>query len=325
MITVDGIDNITKVLRSVNYWWLVAGIAFTIIYWLLEGLCFHVIIKKMYKKNKFISSFRLAMIGRLFNNITPFSCGDQPAQLITMKKEGKSLSDGASILLTRFIVYQSVFVIYTFIIIIFQYSYFKVIINNFMYFAIIGFCINMLVVLFLVSLVINEKIVFNIVKYIIKLLGKLKIIKNVDETSDKFKLIVEDFRKQINIIKNEKVMILKMAVYTAIEITVLYSITYIVYRSFGQNIVDFMTIISAQSLLSLVTGYMPTPGAGIAAEGGFYIMFQTFFPSNTLTLSILFWRMFTFYLPIIVGVIFLAYKPKINSEKLVEKETIIEI
>jgi uncharacterized protein (TIRG00374 family) len=324
MFYVDGVKNIEKVIMSVNYWWLIAGLVLIILYWILEGLCFYVITKKLYKKQKFISSFRLAMIGRLFNNITPFSCGDQPAQLVTMKQEGKSLSDGASILLTRFIVYQSVYVIYTLIIMILKYTYFKGIISNFMYLAIFGFALNMVVIIFLLALAINERLVFSIVKYAIEILGKLKIIKDVEGNIVKFKEIIGDFHKQIELIKSEKLMIFKMSLYTAIEITVLYSITYIVYRAFGFNAVDFITIISAQSLLSLVTGYMPTPGAGVAAEGGFYIVFKTFFLANTLNLSILFWRMYTFYLPIIVGLIFLTYKPKINSEEVLQDETKVE-
>lgn len=313
---VDGIENIVSILKHVNYWWLIAGIIFTVVYWFLEGLCFYVITKKIYKDQKLISSFRLAMIGRLFNNITPFSCGDQPAQLVAMNQEKKSLSDGASILLTRFIVYQAVLVIYTIVVMIFKYTYFASILNRYMYFAIFGFILNGLVIAFLLALVINEKLVFAIVKGVIKLLGDIKVVKKVDENIEKFKGIVSDFHKQIELIKNEKMMILKVAIYTAIEITVLYTITYIVYRAFGQTRVDYFTIISAQAFLSLVTVYMPTPGAGGVAEGGFYIMFKTFFNPKTLTISMVFWRFFTFYLPIIIGIIFLYKKPIITTDRI---------
>ena len=314
MFKVEGANNILRVLKGVDYWWVMVGLILTVSYWLLEGLCFYVLTKNIYKKQKFISSFRLAMIGRLFNNITPFSCGDQPAQLVTMTKEGKSVSNGVSILLTRFIVYQAVLIIYTLIIMIFRYAYFEHLIHNFMYLAIIGFIINMLVIIFLLAIIINEKIVYTIIKNTFILLGKLKIIKNVDENLDSIKVTISDFREQLNIIKKEKLMIFKVCIYTAIEITVLYAITYVVYRAFGQNKADFLTILSAQALLSLITVYMPTPGAGVAAEGGFYIMFKTFFTHSTIDLAILFWRMYTFYLPIIVGLIFLMYKPKIIPE-----------
>ncbi|MDD2628518.1 MAG: hypothetical protein PHD20_06540, partial [Clostridia bacterium] len=51
-----------------------------------------------------------------------------------------------------------------------------------------------------------------------------------------------------------------------------------------------------------------------AAEGGFYVVFNTLFAANTMNMSILFWRIYTFYLPIIVGTVFLLYKPKIEKE-----------
>ncbi|MEG1705650.1 MAG: lysylphosphatidylglycerol synthase transmembrane domain-containing protein [Clostridia bacterium] len=314
MLKVDGIDNIIKVLQNVEYSWLGVGLLLTVIYWILEGMCFYVITKKIYKKQRFISSFRLAMIGRLFNNITPFSCGDQPAQLLVMKQEGKTFSNGASILLTRFIAYQAVLVVYTLIIMIFKYSYFKTLVSNFVYLAIIGFVINLFVILFLIALAINEKMVLNIVNFFIKLLGKIKIIKKVDEKMKKFHNIVADFQEQFKIMKKEKMMIFKLCLYTLIEITVLYSITYVVYRAFGQNAASFIQIFSAQALLALIVVYMPTPGAGAIAEGSFYILFSTFFKENTIYMAILFWRMFTFYLPILVGSIFLVYKPKIIPE-----------
>lgn len=325
MIKVDGIDNIISVLKSVEYSWLIVGLALTVIYWVLEGMCFYVITRKTYKKQRFINSFRLAMIGRLFNNITPFSCGDQPAQLLTMRQEGKSISNGASILLTRFIAYQAVLVIYTLIIMIFQYSYFKNLVDNFIYLAVIGFVINLVVILFLIALAINQKLVFNIAKFFIIILGKVKIIKDIDKQVEKFRLLILDFQNQFKIMKKEKMMIFKLCLYTAIEITVLYSITYVVYRAFGNNAVEFIKIFSAQALLALIVVYMPTPGAGVAAEGSFYILFNTFFAENTIAMAILFWRIFTFYLPILVGSIFLICKPKIIPEDIIQEGKISEV
>jgi glycosyltransferase 2 family protein len=315
MVTVDGIDNIIYLINNIDYSWVIIGLVLTVIYWLLEGLCFFEITKKIYVKQKFYSSFRLAVIGRLFNNITPMSAGDQPMQLLIMKKEGKSYSDGASILLTRFIVYQIVLVIYTTIVIIFKYSYFNELIDNFLYLAIIGFVINLIVVIFLIFLAINEKFVYNIFKFITKILNKLKIIKDMDMFNDKFKNVVNDFKQQFQLMKKEKMTIFKVALYTFIEITVLYSITYVVYKSFLHTSVDYITIISAQALLSLITVYMPTPGAGLAAEGAFFVMFSNFFASNTMSMAILFWRIYTFYLPIIVGGIFLIFEPKNELEE----------
>lgn len=316
ILKIEGFGNVSLTLKSINYWWLLIGVLLTVGYWLLEGLCFYVITKKIYPSQKFISSFRLAMIGRLFNNITPLSCGDQPAQLVTMKKEGKTIGDGVSILLTRFIVYQFVLIVYTLVILFFNYTYFKGLVNNFMIFAIIGFVINAFVIVLLIFVVINESLVFKIGKGIVSLLSKIKIIKDKEKGIENLKESITNFKEQVNIIKKEKIMIAKVAIYTAIEITVLYSITYIVYRAFGYVDYSFSTIISAQAILALVTVYMPTPGASGTAEGGFHIVFSKFIPQNSIMMAILFWRIFTFYLPIIVGAMFLLYKPKEITENI---------
>ena len=314
MILKDGTDNFINILSTIEYNWVIIGLVLTVLYWALEGLCFHLIIKKFYHKQKFYSCFRLAVIGRLFNNITPMSAGDQPMQLMIMKNEGKTVSHAASVLLTRFIVYQLMLVLYTIVIMIFKYSYFASIVDNLIVLALIGFTINILVVIFLITIAINKKIIINISSFFINILSKIKLIKNKEELNDKVKTLVEEFQEQFEIMKTEKMIMLKVAIYTLIEITVLYSLNYVVYRALGYNIENLWTIIAAQGILAMVMVYMPTPGAALAAESGFYIIYSKYFSNELIPVAILLWRIFTFYLPIIVGMILLFIKPKNNNE-----------
>ena len=310
MILKDGTENFVSMISNIEYSWIIIGLIATVIYWVLEGMCFHVITKKLYPKQKFYSCFRLAVIGRFFNNITPMSAGDQPMQLMIMKNEGKTISDGASILLTRFIVYQIILVLYTIVIMLFKYTYFADMIDNLMFFAMIGFIFNIIVVLFLITIVINKTLISKLSEYCIRLLNKIKIIKNPEKKIEKINETIDEFQEQFKQMKNEKVIIAKVAIYTIIEITVLYSLNYIVYRALGNNIESFWTIISAQAILAMVTVYMPTPGAALAAEGGFYIIYSSYFESSVIPIAVLLWRIYTFYLPIVVGMIIFFIKPK---------------
>lgn len=144
-LAVDGIDNIISVLKTVNISWALIGLTLIILYWLLEALCLYIVEKKIYKKQKFINSLKVSMIGQLFNSLTPFSSGGQPMQAVAMKCEGKSVSKSATILLIKFIVYQATLVIYTALILIFEYSYFRNSVSGFVKLAIIGFIVNFLV------------------------------------------------------------------------------------------------------------------------------------------------------------------------------------
>lgn len=306
MLKVDGIENIINVIKNVNIYWMLAGIFCMIIYWLIESLNLYLISKTMYKEQLFINSFRVSMIGQLFNSITPFSSGGQPMQAVALVKEGKRISDSANILLIKFIVYQATLVLYTLVIIIFQFSYFKNLVNNFMNLALIGFLVNLAVIIFLVLIGVNKKIVLNISKCFFKFLGKIKIIKNPEERINKFEKSIDNFHANFKMMKKEKLVITKTILLSLIQHTVFFAVTYMVYRAFGLSGASFIKIISAQSFLSMVMAFVPIPGAGIAAEGGFLIIFKNFFTPQTINMGILFWRLYTFYLPIIVGSIVMA-------------------
>lgn len=84
-----------------------------------------------------------------------------------------------------------------------------------------------------------------------------------------------------------------------------YAITYMVYRAFGNNGISLFTIIPAQAFLLMLMTFIPIPGSGGGAEGGFLLIFNSIFREGTINISILFWRMYTFYLPIIIGALFL--------------------
>lgn len=72
------------------------------------------------------------------------------------------------------------------------------------------------------------------------------------------------------------------------------------------------------SLFSLVMAVIPTPGAGLGAEGGFLLLFNSIFLPGTINMAILFWRLYTFYIPIIAGAFFLIptnLKEKATTKK----------
>ena len=113
-------------------------------------------------------------------------------------------------------------------------------------------------------------------------------------------------------------MVLKMFITAVIQSFAYYSITYMVYRAFGNVGITFWQIIPTQAFLLLIMTFIPTPGSGLGAEGGFLLLFNSIFEQGTINMSILFWRMYTFYLPIIIGALFLI--PTKDSNKKRNKE-----
>lgn len=313
IFVVDGISNVINMLRKINPIWAIVGLSLIILYWLIESLVLNIITKKVCRSEKFSNSLKVTMIGQLFNNITPFSSGGQPMQAVTMVKNGINITSSASILLIKFIIYQASLVVYTSVIMIFKYSYFKNIVSGFMSLASIGFIVNLSVIIFLILIGVNRNFVYGIIKIIYNILEKIKLMKNKDEKLEKIRIYMYNFHDEFKIIKNQKMMIFKSTILTIIQLTLFSSITYTVYRAFGHSSENIINIISAQTFLMMIMAFIPTPGAGGAAEGGFYIIFKTFFEIKEIAVAILFWRMYTFYLPILVGTLFLIFNNKKNS------------
>ena len=305
MIKVDGIDNIKELLHQVDYKWVLAGLVCLGIHWICEAVNLHIPIKKMYPKQNFANSFKVSMLGQLFNNITPFSSGGQPMQAYELTKTGKRVSDSLSAMAMKFIITQTALVVSTIIVVLFEFSFFANLMHDYVWIAIVGFILNILAIIVVILAGIKKKMITFFTTPIIKLLGKIHIFKNPEVTIEKLDKSIDNFRNQFLFMKSEKKMVLKMFITAVIQSFAYYSITYMVYRAFGNTGISFWQIIPTQAFLLLIMTFIPTPGSGLGAEGGFYLLFKSVFQQGTINMSILFWRIYTFYLPIIVGALFL--------------------
>ena len=131
MVNVDGLDSIIELLNNVDYKWVFAGIVCLLIYWLCDILTLHIPIKRMYKTQPITNSIKVAMLGQLFNNITPFASGGQPIQAYELNKTGKRVSDSLSAMAIKFIVTQTALVISTFTVVILEFDFFKDLMQDF--------------------------------------------------------------------------------------------------------------------------------------------------------------------------------------------------
>lgn len=305
MVNVDGLDNIIELLNNVEYKWVLAGLVCLFVYWMCDIFTLHIPIKRIYKDQPITNSIKVAMLGQLFNNITPFSSGGQPIQAYELTKTGKRVSDSLSAMAIKFIVTQTALVISTLLVVVIEFNFFKQLMQNYMWVAILGFAINIIAIILVILVGIKKKVITVVTTPIIKILGKIKIIKNSEVAIEKLDNSIDNFGQQFKIIKNEKIMVIKMFIIAVIQSFSYYSMTYMVYRAFGNSGISFLQIIPAQAFLLLIMTFVPTPGSGLGAEGGFYLLFNSIFKEGTINMSILFWRIYTFYLPILVGALFL--------------------
>lgn len=96
-----------------------------------------------------------------------------------------------------------------------------------------------------------------------------------------------------------KLYLLVMGI-TVIQITVNSLVPYFIYRSFGLNSASVITFIAAQVFVSMISAFVPLPGASGGAEVSFSLFFSMFFQATTLPALVL-WRFLTYYTNILFG------------------------
>ena len=317
-INVDGIDNILNVLTSANYTWMGLGLLCLLAEYIFESIAINIPLKKMYKGHKFWTSFKSNAIGRLFNNVTPFSSGGQPIQVYYLKSYDIRTSDSLSVLMMRFVVYQLAVFSWAIILMAVNFSFFNQTFGNYMGLVLLGFFLNLIAMLFIFIAGINRNLILKIatpiIRFIAKIkIGKIKIIKDVDKTVTRFEEGTLNYNLQFRQMKKEKTMILKIYIFSMLQLLAYFSIPFMVYKAFGNMGTSYIQILMVQCYLLLVMSFIPTPGSGLGAEGGFALFYNRIF-SNGLNMGILFWRLYTFYMPIIIGSIFVAFQNKKNTK-----------
>lgn len=276
-----------------------------LLYWLLEAVILHLAVKRLYPQQRFGATFHTSMIGQFFNCVTPSASGGQPMQALHMVKAGVPLGVASSSLLVKFIVYQGTLTLYSLVILLLHYRSFADKINGF------GVLFSSA---FLSAPRLWRAAVYcffrrftrRIAEGIISLLARLHLVKNKEARMDYIHRELDQFHESFQVMRKNGSMIVGMTALSIAQLTIYFSIPYGIYRSFGLDGVSPVTVLAAQACVSMMSSFVPLPGAIGGAEFSFHTLFGSFMPEEFLNMSILFWRIVTFYLPILVGMFFVA-------------------
>ena len=303
LIKVDGVNDVTAVLKTAHLGWRLAAVLCMLVYWLLDALVLHISVRMVDPSHTFRFSLRLTMIGQYFNNVTPFASGGQPAQAYFMVKRGAPVGKTMTALLTKFIVYQITLTLYCLATLILKFSYFMSEVKVLMVAVIVGFTAHTAVTLMLVGVAFFKSATEKIALLGIRILAKIRIIKDPKAKSESVLAELENFHEQFQVMRRHKAEILKMCLITVVQLTVYFLIGNVIYKSFHLTGTDSLTLLASQAFVLMIATFVPIPGALGAADGSFAIFFSLFFPARLISFALVLWRLLTFYLPIVLGLI----------------------
>lgn len=294
--------------------WIGIGFMCIGIYWGLETLIQHLLVERIHKGSRLWNSFKVVMSGHFFNAITPFASGGQPMQAFIMMKQGIPLGESASVLLSKFIIYQMTLTIYSLVVLLLELKFFVVKVRGIVYLSLIGFFVNFAVVVVLVMAAFMKERAMRIGFWIVNLMYKLHLIKVTYQPKKKIVKQIELFNRNIKEMRKNTGLLAQVGVLTIGQLTSYFLIPYAVYRAFGLVGTEVFVIISAAAFIVMFSSFVPIPGGSGVAEGSFFLLFQLFFPQAILPTAVLCWRVITFYVPLFIGGIITALPNQKNRK-----------
>lgn len=315
----DDFVSIIETLTGANLFWILIALLCFFFALVFEAKAYQEIIQGYQYNYSFKQSYKMLLITKFFNGITPFSSGGQPMQVYMLKKDGIRLTKATNIIIQNFIIYQAALVLFGIIAISINY-YFKIFteVTLLKQLVTIGFIINTLVMIGLIIISFSSKFNHFIVKKTISLLNKLKLIKNKEEKQEKWKEKVDDFHEGTEYLKNNKGLCIRTFIYNMIYLCLTYLMPYFVIIALNNGIPSNVTplkVICASAYVLLMGSFVPIPGASGGIEFGYFKFFGNFIAGSLLKASLLIWRTITYYLPMIIGGILFNINTKRGDEK----------
>ncbi len=317
LVSLGNIGNIIKIFQEhFNILWFLLCIALILLYAFIYKLSLVILVKRKYKDIPFLKLYFISGSEFFFNSITPFSTGGQPFQAYALKRCNVTLSDSTSQLLLNFVAYQISLNIVSIFCVIMYFNRLYSSIDNFIIFLVVGFSINMLIMILLI-LIGTSKLFGRALIGLINGICKIKFINKLvgDKTEDVTKYVNEMQSAFKEMGHNIHIWLICLLTKVLANI-IYYVIPFVGFRVFAVEISmeNFLYCFALTSFCLTTTIWVPLPGASGGAELVFLILFKSLIPNTDgvnletnmdidtiATAGMLVWRFFTYYFMIGYG------------------------
>ncbi len=244
-----------------------------------------------------------AIIGKYYDNVTPFGAGGQPFQIHYLKKRGYSTGTSAAVPAIGVLTQLMAFVIIGLVVFIANHSVLEQlsVLNITAY---IGLFMYALFPITLLVFSVFPRPFMAILRWIAKLGGKLHLIKDVDATIEKWLSSVDEYKRCLLMFCKHPFVFAKLMLFSCMYQMAILSVPFFMIRAFGGT-GDWWTIFSIVVFIYATITIVPTPGNAGAAEGTFYAVFSSL-EGGMLFWAMIGWRILVYYSWLICGLIVIA-------------------
>lgn len=293
---------IIAVLKSISPVYILIGLVLVVLYVCGESFIIKYLLHTVKIKAPLWNCIRYSFIGFFFSCITPSATGGQPAQIFYMQRQKIKIPTATIILMLVTIEYKFVLVFIGIMLAIFGQSLIHSLTLEAQFYLYLGLILNILCVLFMSFLVFLPDTARYLITKGFVFLQKLHLVKNKNNRMERLQASMDNYKKASIFLRNNKRVIFHTTMITFVQRILLFSVTCVVYKSFGLHGTSLAVIALLQAAISVSVDMLPLPGGMGISERLFIQIFAPIFGSTTLTLSgLLMSRGISYYMLIIIS------------------------
>lgn len=227
-------------------------------------------------------------------------------QVYMLKKSGVKFAQATNIIVQEFIMYQMALVLMGILCLGLNFAFNICDVSPFLgNLIILGFIVNIAIGLICIFVSFSKRFSKFIVNFCLKIGIKLRLIKNVEKTTQMWNEKVEEYNESGTMLKENKSLFFTCVLVNFIALFIFYLIPFFVFLSLGHH-VGIMQVIVSSAFILLVGNFVPIPGGSGGIEFAFLEFFKNVIPfmdarSAILKSALIIWRGITYFLGIIVG------------------------
>ena len=317
-------------IQNLNVWFILAAFGCFVGCMIMDQIRYSALIFKSTGTFRPRLSYKLGIVGRYYDVITPLGTGGQPFQIVYLNKYGIKPGKGLSISMGRYIYNQ---VIYFLIATLFLFGYtfsgvgpsssiFSMDIA--MTFCWIGYILAGLVIVVMLFMTFNKRFGTGMVVWALKLIskiriGKFKFIKDYNKTFKSVMTTVETWQKTTKEFGKSPWVSIVCSCASVMFFMFSFSMPYFIYCAFeGWNPSVWLEMISMAVMVDLASSFNPIPMGTGTADISFSALFASFFVTGGQFWALIFWRILYYYIYILQGVGMLTYDYAVGNKRLAQ-------
>mgnify|MGYP006289883565 CR=1 FL=1 len=299
--TID-LEALDKLIDKIKYRYLFYMLLAMIGNWLFAGLRLKLLVSTIGDYISLLDSIIVYLGGSFVSFVTPFASGGGPYQVYFLHKKGVNVGKSSTVIVIQFVLRLFFFGTLTPVFFIFfNNSISAGAIPNYIFY--LAFGMGMLISVAIIILTLIPEVMDKLINLILSIKKLNNFIKNNYKAKKylvKSRRELREFRESLLILSKNKLRLFVASFYTIIYWSLIFMIMPLILKGMGLE-PNFFKAYVMQTIIYLILPYMPTPGASGVAEVGFASLFVAFIPKSIVGIVTFGWRLYTFYLILLVG------------------------